>query len=241
MPTVLVSSVGMSPQMSLIIGGCINMMFPIGSIIPSLALDRMGRRKTMIIGSILQSICMLMVAALLSQAGDPDTKEGKAFGAAATAFFFIFMFVFGASVNCVPWVYVPEILPLEARTRGTAIGVSSNWLWNFVIVMIAPIIVSRLKWTAYFIFMATNFLFVPFVYFFIPETSHMRLEDMDHFFSSGENPVVIARRYAAKVKCGEYDPEAELAAAGHQKNHEKAVADEKAVAGVVPTTSHSED
>jgi hypothetical protein len=33
-------------------------------------------------------------------------------------------------------VYGPEILPLEARTRGTAISVSAHWLWNFFIVMI---------------------------------------------------------------------------------------------------------
>lgn len=26
-------------------------------------------------------------------------------------------------------VYVPEILPLHARAKGTAIGISSNWLW----------------------------------------------------------------------------------------------------------------
>lgn len=235
MPTVLVDNVGMSHQLSLIIGGCINLMFPFGSLGPSLALDRMGRRKTMMIGCSVLSICMMLVAALLSQADEPDTPRGKAFGAAATAFFFVYMFTFGASVNCVPWVYVPEILPLEARTRGTAIGVSSNWLWNFVVVMIAPVIVSRLKWKAYFIFMATNLLFIPVVYFFFPETSHMRLEDMDHFFSSGENPVAVARRYAAKVKSGEYDPESELAATGRQKTHEKAVAD------AAPTVSHSEN
>lgn len=39
------------------------------------------------------------------------------------------MLIFGASVNCIPWVYVPEILPLHARAKGTAIGISSNWLW----------------------------------------------------------------------------------------------------------------
>ena len=70
-----------------------------------------------------------------------------------------------SSLNSVPWVVVPEILPLEARTRGTAIGISSNWLWNFTIVMITPIIINRLEWKAYLIFMITNALFVPIIYF----------------------------------------------------------------------------
>jgi hypothetical protein len=26
-----------------------------------------------------------------------------------------------ASVNCIPWVYVPEILPLQARAKGKQI------------------------------------------------------------------------------------------------------------------------
>ena len=39
------------------------------------------------------------------------------------------MLIFGASANCIPWVYVPEILPLHARAKGTAIGISSNWFW----------------------------------------------------------------------------------------------------------------
>lgn len=77
---------------------------------------------------------MMMVAALLSQAD--DTPRGRAFAAGSVAFFFTYMLVFGASMNCVPWVYVPEILPLHARTKGTAIGVSSNWLWNFTVVSI---------------------------------------------------------------------------------------------------------
>ena len=107
-------------------------MFPIGSLLPTLALDKMGRRSTMMWGSAGLSFSMMMVAALLSQAD--ETPRGRAFAAGSVAFFFTYMLIFGASMNCVPWVYVPEILPLHARTKGTAIGVSSNWLWNFTVV-----------------------------------------------------------------------------------------------------------
>jgi hypothetical protein len=37
--------------------------------------------------------------------------------------------------------------------------------------------------------MATNLLFVPTVYFFYPETSNIRLEDIDYIFSRGMDPV----------------------------------------------------
>lgn len=114
----------------------------------------------------------------------------------------IFLMLTIGSVNCVPWVYVPEILPLDARTRGTAIGVSSNWLWNFTVVMISPIIINRLAWKAYLIFMATNLFFVPIVYFLYPETGNLRLEDVDFIFSDGDNPVKVAREMNKRIRQG---------------------------------------
>lgn len=199
-PSVLVQNVGMEPQLAQILGGCINLMFVIGSILPTVALDRMGRRNTMMWGSFGLGVSMLMISALLSQAGDGKTDREKVFGSASVAFFFVYMLVFGGSVNCVPWVYVSEILPLKARTRGAAIGVSSNWLWNFTIVMITPVIINRLHWKAYLIFMVTNLLFVPTVYFFYPETSNVRLEDIDYIFSQGKNPVAVSKQMAKELK-----------------------------------------
>ncbi|PKS11002.1 hypothetical protein jhhlp_002761 [Lomentospora prolificans] len=220
-PSVLVQNVGMTPHLAQILGGCINMMFMFGSIIPTFFLDRMGRRKTMMWGCSGLSICMLLVSALLSQAESNDAR-GKSFGSAAVAFFFIYMFVFGGSVNCVPWVYVPEVLPLEARTRGTAIGVSSNWLWNFTVVMITPVIINRLQWKAYFVFMATNAVFVPLIYFFYPETSNVRLEDVDSFFTSNRNAVAVAREFTKTMKAGTVvDAEAPSAVGGSDSEKAK--------------------
>ncbi|KUL89213.1 hypothetical protein ZTR_03672 [Talaromyces verruculosus] len=190
--SVLVQNVGMDRKIAQVLGGCINMMFMFGSILPSLALDRMGRRITMMLGCTGLGICMLLISALLSQAN--NVAIGRACASASVTFFFLYMLFFGMSVNCVPWVYVPEILPLSARTKGTAIGISSNWIWNFTVVMITPVIINRLQWKAYLIFMATNFLFVPIIYFFYPETSNLALEDIDYIFTDGGNPVTVARR-----------------------------------------------
>lgn len=76
-------------------------------------------------------------------------------------------------------VYVPEILLLKADTKGTAIGVSSDWLWTFTVVMITPVIINRIQWKAYLIFTIINLMFLPVVYFFYFEASNLRLEDID--------------------------------------------------------------
>lgn len=107
------------------------------------------------------------------------------------------MLIFGATANCIPWVYVPEILPLHVRAKGTAVGVSSNWvrhsrhqpalpltisIWNFFVVMITPTIITDLQWKAYLIFMCLNISFVPLVYFAYPETANLTLEEIDWLF-----------------------------------------------------------
>ena len=125
-PTVLHSNVGLSKDLSQVIGGCVQIMFAVGSAVPTILADRIGRRRPMIWGVIGMGLCMMMVSILLSFRGQSNEHSTAS---AAIAFFFLYMLVDGASVNCIPWCYVPEILPLHARSKGTAIGVSSNWIW----------------------------------------------------------------------------------------------------------------
>ncbi|GKT86131.1 sugar transporter [Colletotrichum tofieldiae] len=68
--------------------------------------------------------------------------------------------------------------------------------------MITPVIINRLQWQAYLIFVVTNFVFVPVIYFFYPETSNFRLEEIDEFFTSGSNPVKVAKEMSKAMKAG---------------------------------------
>lgn len=113
-------------------------------------------------GSAGLAISMMLIAVLLSFKNDkysPALQHNTS--SASVAFFFTYMFIFGASANCIPWVYVPEILPLHARAKGTAVGISANWLWvspdklvhrrtltiaqNFVVVMITPTLLNNVR------------------------------------------------------------------------------------------------
>ncbi|KAK1148543.1 hypothetical protein N8T08_009549 [Aspergillus melleus] len=200
-PTVLSNNVGLSKNLSLVIGGCVQIMFAVGSLFPVLFVDRVGRRAPMIWGSFGLGICMMMVSILLSFKG---TDVEKPTASASIAFFFVFMLIFGASVNCIPWCYVPEVLPLHARAKGTAVATSSNWIWNFFVVMITPVIINRLQWKAYLIFMCTNFAFVPLVYFFYPETANFTLEEIDFLFTNPDKgPVKLSKELHKERKRGQ--------------------------------------
>ena len=98
-------------------------MFVIGSFYPTFFIDKVGRRAPMMWGSTGLGICMMMISILLSFKGKANQNETSS---ASVAFFFLYMLIFGASVNCIPWCYVPEILPLHARAKGTAVGISAK-------------------------------------------------------------------------------------------------------------------
>ncbi|TKX21892.1 sugar transporter-like protein 24 [Elsinoe australis] len=184
-PTALQRNVGLDRNLSLIIGGCVQCMFFVGSLVPTFFLDRLGRRQPMMWGSLALAISMLLISVLLSFKNNPrySLSLQTATSSASVAFFFTYMLFFGATANCIPWVYVPEILPLHVRAKGTAVGISSNWLWNFVVVMITPSAINNLSWKAYLIFTCLNLSFIPLVYFVYPETSNLTLEEIDDLFT----------------------------------------------------------
>ncbi|KAH8891601.1 putative Myo-inositol transporter 1 [Thozetella sp. PMI_491] len=192
--SVLQINVGLDRNLSLLLGGVINAMFFIGSLFPSFCLDKYGRRKPMMWGSFGLGVSMMMIAILLSFQ-DRGGNVAKATSSASVAFFFTYMLIFGMTANCIPWVYVPEILPLHVRAKGTAVGISSNWIWNFFVVMITPTLINNITWKAYLIFMITNFAFVPLVYFCYPETSNLTLEEIDWLFLE-KDAVATSRRVA---------------------------------------------
>ncbi|KAL4931175.1 transcription factor TFIIIB subunit BRF1 [Aspergillus undulatus] len=205
----LETNVGLDSKTSLLLGCVIQVMFVIGSFYPTFYSDRLGRKKPMIWGSFGLFICMLMISILLSFKGTPQEKPA---GCASVAFFFLFMLIFGASTNCVPWVYGPELLPMHVRTKGNAIGISANWLWNFFVAMIGPTLITDLEWKGYLIFMCLNLAFLPVLYFFYPETANLSLEEIDSLFmvkgsghsqsnsSESESPSTTEKTEAVKFK-----------------------------------------
>ncbi|KAI0192281.1 putative Myo-inositol transporter 1 [Xylaria flabelliformis] len=139
--TVLETNVGLSRDQALIGGGGINFAFVIGSLVPALGIDRIGRRKPMIIGAIGMALSLLAISVLLLYKG---TDKEKATANAAIGFFVLYQLFFGASLNGVPWCYGAEILPLKARVKGISLAVLTNWV--FTIVEVTPILIDRLQW-----------------------------------------------------------------------------------------------
>ncbi|RMJ25858.1 transporter [Aspergillus sp. HF37] len=177
-PVVFHDNMGLSRHLSLILGGCMQCTYLVGSAIPVLLMDRFGRRTLLIICSAGLCLCFVMVSILLSLGGIQ-----KAYG--ATAFIFIFQLFYGVGWLPVPWFYPSELNTTRVRTKMQAIASGWNWMAVFAVVKITPIAFDNIGWKTFVIFAVLNAVFMPMVYFFYPETKGLELEDIPLLFAKG--------------------------------------------------------
>ncbi|RYO75208.1 hypothetical protein DL766_007071 [Monosporascus sp. MC13-8B] len=177
-PVIFADSMGLGRQLSLILGGCAQCTYLVGSAIPVLLMDRYGRRTLLMACSAGLCLCFVMVAILLSLG-----TENAAYG--ATAFIFIFQLFYGIGWLPVPWFYPTEINTTRVRSRMQAIASGWNWMAVFAVVKITPIAFANIGWRTFIIFAVLNAVFIPMVYFFYPETKGLELEDVSLLFHKG--------------------------------------------------------
>ncbi|KAI8582213.1 hypothetical protein K450DRAFT_171107 [Umbelopsis ramanniana AG] len=142
-------------------------------------IDRWGRVKTLLVGGTGMGVTMLLAGALLG--AYPHTDAGpNNLGAQyfAIVMMYFFTICFSSSWGPCGWIYPAEIFPNRARAKGTGLSTAANYLMNFVIGEITPIMLSRITFWTYIFFCLTNFACVIILYFFYPETRGLSLEQV---------------------------------------------------------------
>lgn len=177
-PILFEDSIGESRHMSLIMGGVNMIVYSCSATLSWFLVERAGRRKMFLFGTLGQALSMVIVFACLI----PGT-ETAAKGAAAGLFLYIASF--GATWLPLPWLYPAEINPLRTRGKANAVSTITNWMFNFVIVMVTPVMIDKIGWGTYLFFAIMNASFLPIIYFFYPETKLRSLEEIDFIFAKG--------------------------------------------------------
>ncbi|KAJ5677230.1 sugar transporter, partial [Penicillium maclennaniae] len=155
--------------------------------------DRFGRKAMLIGGSVMIAISMWLIGVFVKVQTSTANSGGSLSGTsyAAVVFIFVFAVSFCFSWAGVPWVICSEIYPLRVRGLCVSICVATHWLVNFVIARSTPYMISNIGFGTYFVFAACTTLAVPFVWFMVPETKGMKLEEVDALF---EGRGLIPRR-----------------------------------------------
>jgi sugar porter (SP) family MFS transporter len=147
------------------VGGT-NLLF---TMIAMSVIDRLGRKKLLLIGSVGTAACLAGVAVIFFAHRHENLLVWLLIG-------FIASFAF--SQGAVIWVYLAEVFPNVVRAKGQSLGSFSHWFMNALISGIFPLMAASSG--AYpFVFFSTMMVLQFFVVLFVyPETKGFTLEEM---------------------------------------------------------------
>ena len=164
------SLAGLDSSAALLSSAGIGLVNLISTLLGILLIDRVGRKKLMLIGSIGYIISLSAVSwAFFSNA------DGM------IVVFFIFLFIASHAIGqgAVIWVYIAEIFPNNVRAKGQSMGCGTHWVAAAVITLLMPYFLSRFEAYGIFgFFGAIMILQLLFVIFVMPETKGKSLESV---------------------------------------------------------------
>jgi len=179
---VLWQAVGFSESDALLIN-VLSGALSVGACLLSMALiDRIGRRPLLLIGSLGMAVTLtIMTVAFATGTLDTAAKlklsggMGTAALIAANAYVMFFNFSWGP----VMWVMLGEMFPNQIRGSGLAIAGLFQWLSNFLITMMFPIMLIKIGLaTTYSIYAFAAVVSIFFILNYVHETKGKELEAM---------------------------------------------------------------
>nr|CBV37345.1 hexose transporter [Colletotrichum graminicola] len=194
------NSLGFGPELSRLLAALNGTEYFLASLVALPLIERTGRRKLMLFGAFGMMASMAILAGTVSTGTVDETGAPKlesVYGITATVFLFVFNSFFAIGWLGMTWLYPAEITNLRIRIQANALSTCSNWLSNFLIVMITPPAFANLGYRTYVMFAVFNAVIIPCVYFFFPEPKGRSLEELDVIFASAHadkvNPVKRAK------------------------------------------------
>ena len=177
--TIYQQYLGLNANQSRIITASVNGTgYFLASFIAVFLIERVGRRKLMLVGSFGQMMGMAVLAGVTAFPG----KKGP--GTAGAVFLYVVQFFFAISWLAMVWLYPAEVVPLRIRAKASGLMVATTWVFNFLIVEITPVSLSSIGYRTYIIFVVLNAFILICVYLFFPETAYRSLEEIDAIFAT---------------------------------------------------------
>jgi len=157
--TALLSSVGI---------GIVNLVF---TILGMYLIDRAGRKKLMLIGSLGYIISLAMISWVFYQ---QDFQ-----GIEVLLYLFLFIASHAIGQGAVIWVYISEVFPNHVRAAGQSLGTTTHWIFAALITLIMPYLLNRFSGGPIFAFFAGMMVLqLLFVILVMPETKGISLEEL---------------------------------------------------------------
>jgi sugar porter (SP) family MFS transporter len=149
--------------------GFVNLVF---TMLGLYLIDRLGRKKLMLIGSIGYILSLSAVAAAF--------QFGWLGGMIVPILLFVFIASHAIGQGAVIWVFISEIFPNSVRAYGQSLGSATHWILAAIVASVFPIMAERFGAAPLFLFFALMMVLqLLWVIFKMPETKGVPLEQLE--------------------------------------------------------------
>lgn len=139
--------------------------------------DKIGRKKLLMIGSMGMACMQALVGISL--------YLNLNLGMLTSLFILLYLFMFNISMGPVVWVILGEIFPNKVRGRAMAIATFFMWVANWLISQLFPIILANFGASiAFAVFGVMCIVSFFYVWRCVPETKDKSLEEMEEMWSN---------------------------------------------------------
>jgi sugar porter (SP) family MFS transporter len=176
--------------------GCINTVM---SLVCMLIIDKIGRRKLLLSGSLIAACSLSVVAYALHHITSWPAAKWLAFAA-------LIAFISGycISVGSLFWLMIAEIFPLNLRGLGMSIATSAQWIANFIVSMTFLSILNAIgPDNTFWLYAMVCLLCFIYCYCQVPETKGVSLEIIEKNLAAHKP----ARQLGSPVKTLLFDVE----------------------------------
>ena len=155
----------------------------LATIASSFVLDRLGRRRMLVISGLVMCVsCAAFGAYSLAAANHAAAAQQWWMKAAAFVSLACYVSGFALGWGPAPWVIMSEILPNQWRGRGSSLATSVNWLCAFLVVRGFHLLQTSISTGgAFLLFSGLNLAAAVFALACVPETKGKSLEEIQRF------------------------------------------------------------
>ncbi|KAJ9138474.1 General substrate transporter [Pleurostoma richardsiae] len=150
--------------------------------------DRFGRRWLLMVGAVGMGVCMMIVPIIGMTT--PDLEGGaksKPVGISIVFMLFLFIFFYKPSWGATVWIWTSEVFSMNVRAQAVGMCSQMQNVANTIFQQFFPKFLENEGLKCLFFFMSVNFCLAVFVYFMIPETKQVPLEEIDVLFGGANH------------------------------------------------------
>ncbi|KAN0112839.1 MFS sugar transporter-like protein [Hyaloscypha variabilis] len=166
-----------------------NIIALVGEACCVLFVDKLGRRRPLIVGNLFNMVCFLIACVLIAKFPPGSTNNH----AASWGFIictWLYNFSFSATCGPLSWVIPAEIFDTRTRAKGVSIATMVSFAFNTLIGQVTGTAMTNIGYRYYYLFIICNFTNALFFYLFLPETKNLPLEEMNYLFTHA--PYLVA-------------------------------------------------